>query len=43
MAPTSTSAASSSVAPIKTLGAHKVAVRLHPEALATLDVDVVSA
>ena len=31
------------VAPIKTVGAHKVEVRVHPEALATLNVDVVSA
>jgi large subunit ribosomal protein L9 len=31
------------VSPIKTVGAHKVEVRVHPEALATLNVDVVSA
>jgi len=31
------------VAPIKTVGAHKVEVRVHPEALATLNVNVVSA
>ena len=31
------------VAPIKTVGAHKVEVRVHPEALATINVDVVSA
>jgi len=31
------------VSPIKTVGAHKVEVRVHPEALATLSVDVVSA
>jgi large subunit ribosomal protein L9 len=29
--------------PIKTVGAHQVTVRLHPEVTATLDVDVVSA
>lgn len=29
--------------PIKTLGAHQVTVRLHPEVLATLDVEVVAA
>jgi large subunit ribosomal protein L9 len=29
--------------PIKTVGAHKVAVRLHPEVSATLEVEVVSA
>ena len=31
------------LSPIKTIGAHKVEVRVHPEALATLNVDVVSA
>ena len=31
------------VSPIKTVGSHKVEVRVHPEALATLNVDVVSA
>jgi large subunit ribosomal protein L9 len=31
------------VSPIKTVGAHKVEVRVHPEALASLTVDVVSA
>ena len=31
------------VAPIKTVGAHKVEVRVHPEALATLSINVVSA
>ncbi len=31
------------VNPIKTVGAHKVEVRVHPEALASLTVDVVSA
>jgi len=31
------------VSPIKTVGAHKVEVRVHPEALATVNVDVVSA
>ena len=31
------------VSPIKTVGAHKGEVRVHPEALATLNVDVVSA
>jgi len=31
------------VSPIKTVGAHKVEVRVHPEALARLTVDVVSA
>jgi len=30
-------------APIKTLGTHRVTVRLHPEVSAALDVDVVSA
>ncbi len=30
------------VAPIKVLGAHKVEVRVHPEVLATVTVDVVS-
>jgi large subunit ribosomal protein L9 len=29
--------------PIKTLGAHRVTVRLHPEVSATLDIEVVSA
>jgi large subunit ribosomal protein L9 len=29
--------------PIKTIGAHQVTVRLHPELSATLDVEVVSA
>ena len=29
--------------PIKTLGAHQVAVRLHPEVSATLEVEVVGA
>lgn len=29
--------------PIKTLGAHQATVRLHPDVLATLDVEVVSA
>lgn len=29
--------------PIKTLGSHQVTVRLHPEVLATLDVEVVAA
>jgi len=31
------------VSPIKTVGAHKVEVRVHPEALASVTVDVVSA
>ncbi|MBI1377976.1 MAG: 50S ribosomal protein L9 [Frankiales bacterium] len=31
------------VAPIKTVGAHKVEVRVHPEALASVTVDVVRA
>ena len=31
------------VSPIKTLGQHKVEVRVHPEALASVTVDVVSA
>jgi large subunit ribosomal protein L9 len=31
------------LAPIKTVGSHKVEVRVHPEALATLNVNVVSA
>ena len=31
------------LAPIKTVGTHKVEVRVHPEALATLNVNVVSA
>jgi len=31
------------VAPIKVLGSHKVEVRVHPEVLATVTVDVVSA
>ena len=31
------------VSPIKTVGAHKVQVRVHPEVLADLTVDVVSA
>jgi len=31
------------LAPIKTVGAHKVEVRVHPEALATINVNVVSA
>ncbi|MFN8158698.1 MAG: 50S ribosomal protein L9 [Candidatus Nanopelagicales bacterium] len=31
------------VSPIKTVGSHKVEVRVHPEALATLTVDVVAA
>jgi len=30
------------VSPIKTVGAHKVEVRVHPEALASVDVEVVS-
>ncbi|WP_329315545.1 50S ribosomal protein L9 [Streptomyces sp. NBC_01262] len=29
--------------PIKTLGSHKISVRLHPEVAATLDVEVVAA
>ena len=29
--------------PIKTIGSHQVAVRLHPEVLATIDVEVVQA
>jgi large subunit ribosomal protein L9 len=31
------------VSPIKTVGSHKVEVRVHPEALASMTVDVVSA
>ncbi len=30
-------------APVKTLGTHKVSVRLHPEVLASFDIDVVAA
>ncbi len=30
------------LAPIKTVGSHKVEVRVHPEALASLTVEVVS-
>ena len=30
------------VSPIKTVGAHKIEVRVHPEALASMTVDVVS-